>query len=555
MTFAIVIFLLLIKTACFGSPADEPARGIKSAFASTKGNITNIILILADDAGYSDIGAFGGQAATPHLDRMAKEGLVFARCYNSGRCSPTRAAMLTGHYPQRVGMGDLGGERFDIGHPVYRGTLDPKVPTVAEMLSGAGYATWMAGKWHLGGQPQVGEAFIEQWYPGGNLEAIRKRLYDAMPQQRGFQRFFGLLAGEASYFVNPPKNRFYFDGNQLAAIREDNWYATSGTTERAVNWICTHPGDNPFFLYLAFQAPHSPLMAPEAVVAPYRQLYEAADIAELQRNRVAALKNKGLVPPGLAWMTRNPQGASRMQADPIFGSDEAKAKWVEEFATFTAMIDLMDRAIGQVIAAVEARGELDNTMFVFLSDNGAPGFLGRMANTPFTGSKAQLWEGGIRTPLVVWQPGHHMGGRVVDEAVSIMDLTPTFLEIANVNYPETFAGETPPSPIGRSLVPALAGETLASPAMLHWDLYGQKAVIQDGRWKLLINPGWWEQIKDRTKPQYELYDLSADPAETNDLGAAMPEKILELEASHSAWEKQLNIISYAEALQRGLGRK
>lgn len=183
----------------------------------------NIVLIIADDLGYSDLGWFGGEAHTPHLDRMAGEGLVFARGYNSARCSPTRAALLTGHYPQGVGMGDLGGERFDIGHPVYRGSLDPDIPTVAEILGAAGYATWMAGKWHLGGQTAVNQAFVNRWYPGRDLTSIRERLFQALPMQRGFDRFFGLLTGEATYFVNPPENRFYYDGNELARIETENW--------------------------------------------------------------------------------------------------------------------------------------------------------------------------------------------------------------------------------------------------------------------------------------------------------------------------------------------
>jgi arylsulfatase A-like enzyme/acetyl esterase/lipase len=514
----------------------------------------NIVLIIADDMGYSDLGGFGGEAHTPHLDRMAREGLVFARGYNSGRCSPTRAALLTGHYPQRVGMGDLGGERFDIGHPVYRGTLDPNIPTVAEILGAAGYATWMAGKWHLGGQPEINQAFVDRWYPGRDLASIRERLFQALPMQRGFDRYFGLLAGEAPYFVHPPENRFYYDGNELAQIETENWYATSGTTARAVDWISKHEGGAPFFLYLAYQAPHKPLMAPEAVIAPYRERYATADIGALQRKRVAGLEAKGLVPPGMEWHSLNPQAASRMQGDPTFPDPEARMKWVDDFATYTAMIDLMDQAIGEVVAAVETRGELDNTVFLFLSDNGTFGFLGRMGNTPFAGSKAQLWEGGIRTPILVWQPARPGGGRVFNQAVSLMDLAATFLDLAGVDYPRTFRDATPPEPVGRSLLPVLEGGSIQSPAYLHWDLYGQKAVLQDGRWKLLMNPGWWHEIRNRREPVYELYDLREDPAEVNDLAAAMPDKVQELVAVHAAWEAELDVLPYAEALQRGLGR-
>jgi arylsulfatase A-like enzyme len=514
----------------------------------------NIVLIIADDMGYSDLGWFGGEARTPHLDRMAGEGVVFARGYNSARCSPTRAALLTGHYPQRVGMGDLAGERYDIGHPVYQGTLDPKIPTVAEILGAAGYATWMAGKWHLGGQPEINQAFVNRWYPGRDLTSIRERLFQALPMQRGFDRYFGLLTGEATYFVNPPKNRFYYDGNELARIETENWYATSGTTARAVDWIAQHKGEAPFFLYLAYQAPHKPLMAPEAVIAPYRERYAQADIGALQRQRVAALEAKGLVPTGIEWHSLNPQAASRMQADPTFPDPQARKEWAEEFATYTAMIDLMDQAIGEVVAAVEVRGQLDNTVFFFLSDNGTFGFLGRMGNTPFAGSKAQLWEGGIRTPILVWLPAKPGGGRVFNEAVSVMDLAATLLDLAGAVYPQTFGEATLPEPVGRSLVPVLEGGSIQSPVYLHWDLYGQKAVLQDGRWKLLINPGWWHEIRDRREPVYELYDLHQDPAEVNNLAAAMPDKVQELAAAHAAWEAELDILPYAEALQRGLGR-
>lgn len=512
----------------------------------------NVVVILSDDAGYSDLGVFGGEVESPNLDCLARGGTVFSRCYNTARCSPTRAALLTGHYPQKVGMGDLGAMKFDIGHSQYRGMLDPDFPVVAELLRPAGYRTLMVGKWDVGGDAYMNKALWERWYPDiPYTEEGRLRFFNALPLQRGFDRFFGMPKGQANFFYNPPpNNRQFYEGNQEAEITQLNWYSTDGMTDRAIDYVNEAVGDaKPFFLYLAYQAPHLPLQAPAALVTKYEKLYQSAELAEFQRRRVAALQKLDMLPKNLDWESGSPLSAFYLQSGKQFATEEKKTDWIRRMATYAAMQEIMDRNIGRLVEVLRERGVLDNTVIFYLSDNGTAGDLGRLGNTPFTGSKALLWEGGMRTPMIVWQGGHSGCGRIVSTAVSVMDITPTLLELAGVSLP----GDGPAMD-GRSIVSALRGEPLPEPEMLNWDLYGQKAVLQDGRWKLLVNPGWYDVTKRYPEPVYELYDLAADPAEVNNLAAQFPEKVQALLTAHERWEKENNIIPYAKAIEMGLGR-
>lgn len=515
----------------------------------------NIIIILADDTGFSDLGCYGGEIDTPNLDALAAAGLRFRQFYNNGRCSPSRASLLTGLESAKVGFaaGTLAGWNREIPVPAYRARLPYDVPLLPELLKGAGYRTFMSGKWHLGGSLMKLRPNMEtQWrntHPGWELtEEEVEADFNALPIQRGFDRFFGIYHGETHQFLIPSSaysgapaattldGHAYNEDNQgavISASREYSmrcyytnttsypfhpangqtgmaWLASDGKTDKAIEMIGEAlAADDPFFLYLSFQSPHAPLQAPQDLVDKYTQRY--SDLAGVERDRVQRLIEKGIFPADTPFQPYYSGGRVI--------STEQREKIVTMSAIHAAMTENMDMNIGRVVAAVKNAGAWDNTFIVFLSDNGAAAAVGDLFNKPYRGAKALLWEGGIKTPCIITWPGRIEPGTITDTIGWIGDLFPTSLEIAGVPYPSSFRGRETRPLDGRSLLPALQGESMAPPTHLFFNDKGQQGVIQNGRWKMLIEPGWYADTSKTPSIVYELYDLKKDPAETKNLAA------------------------------------
>lgn len=506
----------------------------------------NLVLLLADDLGWSDLGSYGGEIPTPHLDRLAADGLRFRQFYNNAVCGPTRASLLTGLWCQQVGHA---GHRWN----------DPKdhskCALVPELLREAGYRTAMVGKWQ-----------------GRDLAV-----------ERGFDRFFGpQCQGKISYFDEVADNEFYLDGERWPQERRGpDFYMTDAFGDRAVEFlreIAAEPA-RPFFLYLAFVAPHWPLHAPEERIAPHRSRYRERGWDEWGLERSRRQRNSGLVP--FPWPT--PPAPAEL---PGWADDPHRDWQAERMAIYAAQVASIDRAAGRVLEALEASGRADDTLLLFLSDNGAApdgglrpskGGLGftpenprldwrvdgvpirpgsgpevmpgpadtfaaygpawaRLSNTPLRGLKLSAWEGGIRTPLVARWPraiAPERRGSFVDAVGHVVDFQPTFLELAEADYPEQFGEGRRPLPLeGRSLVPVLRGEAAPeewAARELFWSAPNNQAA-RIGRWKL---------VNARVGGPWQLYDLESDPTETRDLAPDRPELVGKLAAQFEAWRKRV----------------
>lgn len=508
------------------------------------GSRPNIVLIMADDMGFSDLGSYGGEISTPNLDRLAEGGLRFTQFYNAARCVPTRASLLTGLYPHEAGIGHMVGRS---ANGLYNGDLSREAITLAEGLDAAGYSSYMAGKWH-----------VTPWRSGA------PNIVDNGPTGRGFDRFYGIISSIRSYY-NPPT--LMEDGRELPST-EGDYHFTDAVTDHAVSYIEEHDSDDPYFLYVAYTAPHFPLHAREEDIARYRgRFLEGWDVLGEERHQ--RLVELGLIDPAWPLPDRDPQELPWDEINP-----ELYAWFDERMAVYAAMVEQMDRGVGEILAAIEARGETENTLVVFLSDNGGcaeeigPNGLGGgfpletrdgepirlgndpsilpgaedtyesyglewagLSNTPFRRYKSFVHEGGIATPLIVSWPSR-IGPGITDELGHIIDLMPTFLDLAGADYPEVFDGHVIQPLEGRSLLPVLDGGT--RPEVIYgWEHEGNRALRQ-GRWKLV----------SRFPEVWELYDMEADRMETNDLAQAMPEKVDEMAALYEAWAARVGVLPW-----------
>ena len=519
----------------------------------------NIILILADDLGYSDLGCYGGEIHTPNLDRLAEGGLRFERFYNAGRCCPTRASLLTGLFPHQAGIGHM---NYDAGEPGYRGDLNRDTATISEALKAGGYTTGMAGKWHV--------------TPHTRPDSDRSN----WPRQRGFDHFYGTLPGHGSLW-NPAG--LYLENEPIDASGDDYFY-TDAIADHASGFIKkSAEGKAPFFLYVAFTAPHYPLHAREGTIAKYDGVYDAG-WDTLREKRFARLKRLGLLPDHARLPPRD-EGSIPWEDDP-------NQKWqAHRMQVFAAMVDEMDQAIGRILDTLKTTGTADNTVVVFLSDNGGspeghlnntierlekpwksavipkatpdgkpvtpgdiPGLkLGgahtygsyglrwsSLSNTPFRRHKAWMHEGGIASPCIVSWPGHIAEpGRITREAGHIIDLMPTFLELANAAHPKQ---KTPLA--GTSLLPVLDAKPLGRET-LGWEHEGNRA-FRSGKWKLVSEfPGTWKFFYPyKKKGAWELYNLDADPTELHDLAPSRPEKVEQLETLYENWRQEALVVPW-----------
>ncbi|VGO13617.1 Arylsulfatase [Pontiella desulfatans] len=499
----------------------------------------NIILIMADDMGFSDIGCYGGEIETPNLDALAANGLRFKQFYNSARCCPTRATLMTGLHPHEAGIGHMTkppGVRKDELEHAYQGYLNRKCVTLAEVLKPAGYATLMTGKWHLG------MAEESQW-----------------PLQRGFEKFYGCLAG-ATRFFTPSHPRGITLGNdpieKPESTTDRRYYTTDAFTDYAIQFIDEEQKgkDRPFFLYLAYTAPHWPLHAHQEEVKKYAGKYMLG-WDKLRDQRLVKQVEMGLIDP--SWQLCERSNESWDSLD-----EQTKKEMDLRMAYYAAMIDRMDQNIGKLVDHLKQNGQLDNTLILFLSDNGGcaeskgninpfdtpkweegygsragygPGWA-NASNTPFRKFKHYTHEGGIASPFVAhWPKGIQQKGGWVAEPASLPDLMPTFLDLAGANYPQAYKGN-PIRPLsGLSLDPLFKGKPLGRIQPLYFEHENNAAIIQ-GDWKLV---GTGVSAPGGPEPKlWELYNLKDDRTELNDLKEKYPEKTAELSKLWKSWADQ-----------------
>jgi arylsulfatase A-like enzyme len=488
----------------------------------------NIVVVLVDDMGFSDIGPYGGEVPTPNLDRLAARGVRFTQAYNAARCSPTRASLLTGLYPHQAGMGWLDSRALPNSKGI-RGRLLPRAVTIAEVLHDAGYFTAMTGKWHLGQQ------------------------HGCAPWNRGFQRSLNSRAGEV-YFPKesdkPGTENLYLNGKELpkdSPIFGKHWYSTDLFTEWGLKFVDEAQAEKkPFFLYIAQGAVHFPLRAPAETIAKYRGRYLQGWDA-LRDQRYAKQLALGVIDANWALAPRPPEVATWASLPA-----ERQRRFDLIMAVYAAMIERVDLAIGALVQGLERRGVLENTLIVFLSDNGGnaeggpPGvtrgdgpiggpqsyvLLGMnwatLANTPFRRYKHFTHEGGISTPLIAhWPAGvpEERRGALEKQPVHLIDVMATAVDLAGASYPRAFGGNAIEPMQGVSLRPAMLGKPFTRTEPIFWEHEGNKAV-RDGKWKLVL----------RHRQPWQLFDMEADRTEQHDLAKKQPELANTLEAAWNAW--------------------
>ncbi|MEG0454211.1 MAG: arylsulfatase [Bacteroides sp.] len=477
----------------------------------------HIVLIMCDDMGFSDLGCYGGEVRTPHIDYLAENGLRFSQFKNAGRSCPSRASLLTGRYQHGVGMGWM--TAVDEHRPGYRGELSSNYPTVAEVLKANGYHTYMSGKWHV----TLDDAFSK---PNGSY-----------PTERGFDKYYGCLSGGGSYYTPKP---LYSSTTPITNLPDDYYYTTA-ITDSAVSFIHAHQASTPMFMYVAHYAPHRPLQAPKERVDACKERYRVG-YDRLREQRFKHLQEAGFIGSGqtLPVYQKEFGGKRPLWVDL---TPEQQERWVTEMATFAAMIEVMDDGIGEIIQAIKEKGMLDNTLFLFLSDNGATNegdlttqLAADLSNTPYRSYKQWCFQGGTSAPLIVASGGDRFNlrkGEICHDLTHIIDIPVTCLELASVAYPQQFRGHNVSFPDGKSIFPLLNGGKIAS-RELYFEHQTSCAIISNG-WKLVRNNG---------KQPWELINLLTDPFETNDLSAQYPRKVKALEKKWNRWAKQQSVFPF-----------
>lgn len=506
--------------------------GAAHAWAAESAARPNIIIVLVDDMGFSDIGCYGSEIETPHIDKLAAEGLRFTQFYNYGRCCPTRAALLTGRHPHQVGIGHMteppeGPLGFE---GPYQGFLNDNCVTIAQVLKASGYHTLMSGKWHVGLHRQ-----------------------DCWPLNRGFDRYYGCLSGAINYF-KPGGGRGITSGNQ-AVETDENFYATDTFTDRACEFIeeAVQADDRPFFLYLAYNAPHWPLNSKWDEFQKYKGKYRDGWEA-LMRRRLAKQKQLGLFPDSI-------QPAPHVGPKWDSLSDKQRENLDSIMAAYAGCVDSIDQNIGKLTAQLDELGQRENTLIFFLSDNGACQEGGRLGqgtaemvknpplettagvrlglawanacNTPFRLYKHFIHEGGACTPMIAsWPAGipSNMRGSFVRQYAYLPDFMATCIELAGATYPKDV-----PACEGVSILPLLKGsQQSVHEVPIYWEHEGNAGV----RW------GNWKLVREYRQP-WELYNLDRDRTELNDLSATDPERRKRMIAMWTSWATQ-NQVAFPE---------
>jgi arylsulfatase len=523
----------------------------------------NILIILADDLGYSDLGCYGGEIRTPNLDSLAKNGLRFTRSYNSSRCCPSRASLLTGLYPHQAGIG-----RF-VGNgklPGYRGRLTERCVTLAEVLEPSGYATYASGKWHVN---------------------------DPSPTKRGFREFYGFVHGYAVDSWDPSMMIRLPEGRKAKIYPAGNYFATDAISDHALEFLDTaRKTGQPWLLYTAYQAPHFPIQAPPELSATYEKIYQQG-WDKLRLKRLKKMKELGIIPANLSLPPRSPIDDLKVAAkkgsltkdghNPAWDSLPAdrRADLARRMAVYAAMVEGMDANIGRLLASLRKNGEMKNTLIIFLSDNGAcaewepfgfdlgsarkknskpgyginsytpgkpnylhtggelstmggPGSLfsygsawANLSSTPLWLYKHYAHEGGIRTPMIVhWPAQIAKGGELrnqVTHIMDIMDIMATCVYVAGADYPKKFRGN-PILPLeGRSLLPAIKNKETPLRSLVFE--HERNAALLEGDWKLVGQKVIARNSLVKDEKKWHLYNLANDPAEQIDRSQNDPERL------------------------------
>jgi arylsulfatase A-like enzyme len=525
----------------------------------------NIVLILNDDMGYSDIGCYGGEIDTPNLDALAAGGIRFSSFYNTARCSPSRASLLTGLHPHQTGIGIL---TYDSGPEGYAGNLNQRCVTIPEALKAKQYRAYMSGKWHV----------------SSNL----KQPTDSWPMQRGFDAFFGTIIGAGSFYDPNTLTR----GNtsvEHEAKDDPSFFYTDAISDEAVGFIRQHRAehpDRPFFQYVAYTAPHWPLHAHPEDIAKYRGRFDAGWDA-LRKARLDRLVAAGLLDPKWRLTDRDP-------TQPAWDEADEKAWRLRCMEVYAAQVDRMDQGIGRILEALRDTDQFDDTLVIFLADNGGcaedipedvtidelvdklmiarrttrsgePVHFGNdtsrmpgaedtyqsygkawanLSNAPFRLYKHFIHEGGISTPLIChWPRGIPDQGAVRHTPGYLPDIMATILDVTGAPYPAERQGQAVAPLEGHSLAPAFAADLAARPPMF-WEHEGN-AAVRIGDWKLVRrHPGPWE-----------LYDMTADRTELHDVAAAHPGRVADMAAQYEAWAKRCGVLDRDKvvALMRSQG--
>jgi arylsulfatase len=547
-----------------GTPAGTPAKAPTKTPTGTvhAAEKPNIIIMMGDDMGFSDIGCYGSEISTPNLDALAAGGVRFTQFYNTARCCPTRACLLTGLYPHQAGVGHMMGDR---GLDGYRGDLNKRSVTIAEALRPAGYSTYVSGKWHV----------TKHVRPDGPKHN--------WPLQRGFDRFYGTIHGAGSFF---DPNSLTRDNTQISPYADpeykpDTYYYTDAISDHAARFIKEHDKAKPFFMYVAYTAAHWPMHALPEDIAKYEGRYDTG-YGPVRAARFKRAKELGLIKPH--WKL-SPQAGNWDGVK----NKEWEAAGMEVYA---AMVDNMDRGIGRIVAELGRRRMLDNTLVMFLQDNGgcAEG-LGRggnkkradkpgepmdpatlqtrmipqktrdgwpllmgpnvlpgpadtyiaygrgwanASNTPFREYKHWVHEGGISTPLIAhWPARIRARGELRHQPSHLIDLMATCVDVSGAGYPERVEGTDIQPMEGRSLVPAFDDREIARDA-IYWEHEGNRAV-RVGKWKLVA--------KGR-KGRWELYDMEADRTEMNNLAAQDPDRVKRMGDMWQSYAERTGVIPW-----------
>jgi len=482
----------------------------------------NIILIMADDLGFSDLGCYGSEIATPNLDRLAAGGLRFTQFYNTARCCPTRAALLTGLHQHQAGIGHMTGNR---GRPGYQGFLNNRCVTIAEALKQGGYHLLMSGKWHVG-------EHRSHW-----------------PLDRGFDRYFGLISGACNYFRLAPGRQMAIDNEPYVPEGKD-FYMTDAITDYAVSFIEEYNRKpSPLFLYVSYTAPHFPLHALPENIAKYQGKYMIG-WDKLRQHRYQRLIELGIIDGTWPLTPRDSEV-------PAWDEVSDKKNWDLKMAVYAAQIDRMDRGIGRILNKLTDLNIEKNTLVMFLSDNGGgaaqidagkPGApaghpdsymaYGRAwanaSNTPFRLFKRWVHEGGIATPFIAYWPAViKKGGGITHQLGHVIDIMATCLDIGGVEYPKTYQGREILPFEGKSLLPIFQGKTRTGHDALFWEHEGNRAVRHE-KWKLVSRDG----------DQWELYDIQADRTELKNLAGKHPETVKLLAAKYNEWAQRCGVVEF-----------
>jgi arylsulfatase A-like enzyme len=512
----VIVCALLVFTCCDWN--------IQIAMADDR---PNIVLIMADDLGFSDLGCYGGEIETRNLDSLARDGMLMTQFYNCAKCTTTRAALVTGRYPRPRG-----------------GLLEMEDLTIGELMKSAGYSTSLSGKWHLGHSDTT------------------------HPFRRGFDRFYGLLDGCCNFFdpsIPDPKFKggrvrvFAKDDTRITEFPDD-FYTTTAFTDHATESIeLFSKKEQPFFLHVTYTAPHYPLHAPEATIKKYLGKYRGG-WHQLRQSRWKRQQELGLFPRSYKLSPIDSRS---------YDWETAEQEWEDRrMATYAAMIDEMDGQIGRIVKSLRDAGELDNTLLMFFADNGGcaeePG--GRVSsrvpgpkefytavgpswgwaqNTPFKRYKQWVNEGGISSPMIAHWPRTIAKGSKSDAVGHVMDLPATCAELANIQWPKTYQGRSVQPVEGLSMLPVLNGDDAERHKMLFWEWSGNKALRHSN----------WKYVYDKLEKRWALYDIVADRTETQDLSGKYPDLSKEFRDAWELWGEQTGVSKSKDASKQKNQRK